>query len=128
MVFGKLSGESPSRDVPVAAEEVREALLAVYGPDTELGELREASRFSDAARQVDNYRDGRVFFAGDAAHIHLPFGGQGVNLGIQDAVNLGWKLAATVHGWAPDRLLDSYHTKRHDMASSFTRNEAASNP
>jgi 2-polyprenyl-6-methoxyphenol hydroxylase-like FAD-dependent oxidoreductase len=122
LVFGKLSGESPARDVPVAAEEVREALLAVYGPETELGELREASRFSDAARQVARYREGRVFFAGDAAHIHLPFGGQGVNLGIQDAVNLGWKLAASVRGWAPEGLLDSYHTERHPVAARVLHN------
>ncbi|MDT7564058.1 MAG: hypothetical protein QOG76_2682, partial [Pseudonocardiales bacterium] len=122
LVFGKLSGESPARDVPVAAEEVREALLAVYGPETELGELREASRFSDAARQVARYREGRVFFAGDAAHIHLPFGGQGLNLGIQDAVNLGWKLAATVRGWAPEGLLDSYHAERHPVAARVLHN------
>ncbi|KAA0081778.1 FAD-binding protein [Mycolicibacterium sp. P9-64] len=125
LVFGKLSGESPSRDVPVAVEEVGEALLAAYGPDTELGELIEASRFSDAARQVENYRDGRVFFAGDAAHIHMPFGGQGVNLGIQDAVNLGWKLAATARGWAPDGLLDSYHTERHPVAARVLHNTRA---
>lgn len=125
MVFGKLSGESPARNVPVAADEVREALLAAYGPDTQLGELREASRFSNAARQVDNYREGRVFFAGDAAHIHMPFGGQGVNLGIQDAVNLGWKLAATVRGWAPEGLLDSYHTERHPVAARVLQNTRA---
>ncbi|MET4428639.1 FAD-dependent monooxygenase [Mycolicibacterium sp. 624] len=125
LVFSKISGESPARDVPVAAEEVREALLAVYGPETELGELREASRFSDAARQVSRYRDGRVFFAGDAAHIHLPFGGQGVNLGIQDAVNLGWKLGATIRGWAPGGLLDSYHTERHPVAARVLHNTRA---
>ncbi|WP_158821486.1 FAD-dependent monooxygenase [Granulicella sp. S156] len=125
ILFGKLSGESPARDVPVSADEVREALLAVYGPETELGELREASRFSDATRQVEHYRAGRVFFAGDAAHIHLPIGGQGVNLGIQDAVNLGWKLAATIRGWAPDDLLDSYHTERHPVAARVLKNTRA---
>lgn len=125
MIFGKLSGEGPAREVPVAADEVREVLREVYGPQTELGELREASRFSDAARQVEHYREGRVFFAGDAAHIHLPIGGQGVNLGIQDAVNLGWKLAATVCGWAPDGLLDSYHTERHPIAARVLRNTRA---
>jgi hypothetical protein len=66
-----------------------------------------------------------VFFAGDAAHIHLPIGGQGVNLGIQDAVNLGWKLAATVRGWAPAGLLDTYHTKRHPVAARVLRNTRA---
>ena len=125
MIFGKLTGEAPGRDVPVSRDEVSEALRAVYGPETELDELREASRFSDASRQVENYRQGRVFFAGDAAHIHLPIGGQGVNLGIQDAVNLGWKLAATVHGWAPAGLLDTYHAERHPVAARVLHNTRA---
>jgi 2-polyprenyl-6-methoxyphenol hydroxylase-like FAD-dependent oxidoreductase len=125
LMFGKPSGETPDREAPIAAEEVREALRAVYGPETELGELREASRFSDATRQVERYREGRVFFAGDAAHIHLPVGGQGVNLGIQDAVNLGWKLAATVRGWAPDGLLDSYHAERSPIAARVLHNTRA---
>jgi len=125
LMFGKLSGEGPGREAPIAAEEVREALRAVYGAQTVLGELHEASRFSDATRQVERYREGRVFFAGDAAHIHLPIGGQGVNLGIQDAVNLGWKLAATVRGWAPDGLLDSYHTERRPVAARVLHNTRA---
>jgi 2-polyprenyl-6-methoxyphenol hydroxylase-like FAD-dependent oxidoreductase len=125
LMFGKLSGEGPGRGAPVDPQEVREALRAVYGPQTELGELREASRFSDASRQVDRYREGRVFFAGDAAHIHLPIGGQGVNLGVQDAVNLGWKLAAAVQGWAPDGLLDSYHAERRPVAERVLHNTRA---
>jgi 2-polyprenyl-6-methoxyphenol hydroxylase-like FAD-dependent oxidoreductase len=125
LMFGKLSGKGPAREEPVTAEEVREALQTVYGHQTDLGQVREASRFSDATRQVEQYREGRVFFAGDAAHIHLPIGGQGVNLGIQDAFNLGWKLAATVHGWAPDRLLDTYHTERHPVATRVLRNTCA---
>jgi 2-polyprenyl-6-methoxyphenol hydroxylase-like FAD-dependent oxidoreductase len=125
LMFGKLSGAGPARNEPVTADEVGEVLRAVYGPETELGELREASRFSDASRQVEHYREGRVFFAGDAAHIHLPIGGQGVNLGIQDAVNLGWKLAATVRGRAPEGLLDSYHTERHPVAARVLRNTRA---
>jgi len=125
LMFGKLSGQGPDREAPVAAEEVREALAAVYGAETVLGELREASRFSDATRQVERYREGRVFFAGDAAHIHLPVGGQGVNLGIQDAVNLGWKLAATVRGWAPDGLLDSYHAERRPVGERVLHNTRA---
>jgi 2-polyprenyl-6-methoxyphenol hydroxylase-like FAD-dependent oxidoreductase len=125
LMFGKLSGEGPGRETPVAAEEVRAALRAVYGPETELGELREASRFSDAARQLERFREGRVLFAGDAAHIHLPIGGQGVNLGVQDAVNLGWKLAAAVRGWAPDGLLDSYHAERAPVAARVLRNTRA---
>ncbi|MFJ5927645.1 FAD-dependent oxidoreductase [Kitasatospora sp. NPDC092948] len=125
LIFAKLSGEGRGRGVPVAAEEVREALQAAYGPETELGELRAASRFSDAVRQVESYREGRVLFAGDAAHIHMPIGGQGVNLGIQDAVNLGWKLAATVRGWAPEGLLDSYHTERHPVAARVLQHTRA---
>ncbi|NUP29569.1 MAG: monooxygenase [Nocardia sp.] len=124
-IFGKLSAEKSDRDLPVTAEEVAEALRAVCGPETELGELRAASRFGDAARQLERYREGRVFFAGDAAHIHLPIGGQGVNLGIQDAVNLGWKLAAAVRGWAPAGLLDSYHTERHPVAARVLRTTRA---
>ncbi|MEV5842534.1 FAD-dependent monooxygenase [Streptomyces sp. NPDC051985] len=117
LIFGRLSGDGPDRQAPVTPDEVREVLHAVYGRETELGELTAASRFTDAVRQVERYREGRVFFAGDAAHIHAPIGGQGVNLGVQDAVNLGWKLAAEVRGWAPAGLLDSYHDERHPVAA-----------
>lgn len=75
------------------------------------------SRFGDATRLAERYRIGRVLLAGDAAHVHPPYGGQGLNLGIQDALNLGWKLAAEVNGWAPEGLLDSYHTERHPVAA-----------
>ena len=125
LMFGKLSGGGPGREEPVTAAEVREALEAVYGPETQLGELRTASRFSDAVRQLERYREGRVLFAGDAAHIHLPIGGQGVNLGIQDAVNLGWKLAATVRGWAPAGLLDSYDAERRPVGARVLHNTRA---
>lgn len=125
MLFGKLTGDGPGRRAPVTADEVSEALHAVYGPGTELGALRAASRFSDAERQVERYRENRVFFAGDAAHIHMPIGGQGVNLGIQDAVNLGWKLAAALNGWAPAGLLDSYHDERHPVAARVLRHTRA---
>ena len=83
------------------------------------------SRFGDATRLVERYRVGRVLLAGDAAHIHPPVGGQGLNLGIQDAFNLGWKLAAEVGGWAPDGLLDSYHTERHPVAADVLSNTRA---
>jgi hypothetical protein len=96
---------------------VARALAAVHGPDTVLGRLRWGTRFSDASRQVTAYRHGRVLFAGDAAHIHPPTGGQGLNLGVQDALNLGWKLAATVRGTAPPDLLDSYHDERHPVGA-----------
>ena len=125
LLFGKLSGGGPDREVPVSVDEVREALLAVYGSETELGELRAASRFGDAVRQVERYREGRVFFAGDAAHIHMPIGGQGVNLGVQDGMNLGWKLAGAIRGWAPAGLLDSYHEERHPVAARVLRHTRA---
>jgi 2-polyprenyl-6-methoxyphenol hydroxylase-like FAD-dependent oxidoreductase len=118
-VFGSRAGEGPPRprDTPVTEEEVRTALEAVYGVETRLQEVCSASRFTDATRQVERYREGRVLFAGDAAHIHLPLGGQGLNLGLQDAFNLGWKLAAELRGWAPGGLLDTYHSERHPVAA-----------
>ena len=113
---------APGRDVPVTEAEVADTLHHVFGPEAELVESRYLSRISDAARQVPNYRAGRVFFAGDAAHVHLPFGGQGLNLGMQDAVNLGWKLVAAVRGHAPAHLLDSYHVERHPVAAMVLDN------
>ncbi|SEF36631.1 2-polyprenyl-6-methoxyphenol hydroxylase [Amycolatopsis pretoriensis] len=123
-VFGSTTTQ-PGRDAPVSDTEVTEALTALYGAETRLGELYGASRFNDATRQLEHYRHGRVLFAGDAAHIHPPLGGQGLNLGVQDAVNLGWKLAATVRGTAPAGLLDSYHDERHPAAARVLRHTAA---
>lgn len=117
VVFGGPEQATLSRTAPVTAGEVARALEAVHGPQTRLGRLRAGSRFSDASRQVSDYRVGRVLFAGDAAHIHSPIGGQGLNLGVQDAANLGWKLAADVRGDAPEGLVDSYHTERHPVAA-----------
>ncbi len=117
VVFGSAEQDALPRQAPVTADEVARALTAVHGPETKLSKLRWGSRFSDAARQVTNYRYGRVLFAGDAAHIHSPIGGQGLNLGVQDAMNLGWKLAAHVQDRAPAGLLDSYHTERHQVAA-----------
>ncbi|WP_232668218.1 FAD-dependent oxidoreductase [Pseudonocardia sp. TRM90224] len=105
------------RGAPVTVGELQRALAAAHGPGIEVGEVLWASRFGDAARQLERYRHGRVLFAGDAAHIHLPIGGQGLNLGLQDAVNLGWKLAAQIRGHAPSGLLDSYHDERHPVAA-----------
>jgi 2-polyprenyl-6-methoxyphenol hydroxylase-like FAD-dependent oxidoreductase len=105
------------RDEPVTAGELQRALTTLHGPGFEVGEVLWASRFGDASRQLERYRHGRVLFAGDAAHIHLPVGGQGLNLGLQDAVNLGWKLAAQIRGHAPGGLLDSYHDERHPVAA-----------
>lgn len=123
-VFGSATTQ-PGRDAPVSDTEVTEALTALYGAETRLGELYGASRFNDATRQLEQYRHGRVLFAGDAAHIHPPLGGQGLNLGVQDAMNLGWKLAATVRGTAPSGLLDSYHAERHPAAERVLRHTAA---
>jgi 2-polyprenyl-6-methoxyphenol hydroxylase-like FAD-dependent oxidoreductase len=117
VVFSGPEQETLPRQAPVTAHEIARALKAVHGPETELARLRWGTRFSDASRQITDYRCGHVLFAGDAAHIHLPIGGQGLNLGIQDAMNLGWKLAAHVQGRAPDELLDSYHTERHPVAA-----------
>lgn len=105
------------RDAPVTAEEVREVLRATHGGSLDVAEIRYSSRFSDASRQLERYRHGRVFFAGDSAHIHSPAGGQGLNLGVQDAFNLGWKLAAVLRGEAAEELLDTYQTERHPVAA-----------
>jgi 3-(3-hydroxy-phenyl)propionate hydroxylase len=98
---------------PVTLEELRASTLRVAGTDFGMHDPTWLSRFGDAIRQADRYRVGRVFLAGDAAHVHLPAGGQGMNMGIQDAFNLGWKLAAVLRGDAPDSLLDTYHSERH---------------
>ncbi|MGW2325402.1 FAD-dependent monooxygenase [Streptomyces sp. NPDC001700] len=114
-----------TRDTPVGEEEISAALRAVYGEETVLGGVDNSSRFSDATRQVERYREGRVLFAGDAAHIHPPLGAQGLNLGVQDAFNLGWKLAATIQGRAPAGLLDSYHAERHPVAARVLHHTSA---
>jgi 2-polyprenyl-6-methoxyphenol hydroxylase-like FAD-dependent oxidoreductase len=114
------------REAPVTEQEIAAALRAVYGPETELGAVDNSSRFSDATRQLERYRVGeRVLFAGDAAHIHPPLGGQGLNTGVQDAFNLGWKLAATVQNRAPDGLLDTYHTERHPVGARVLQHTSA---
>jgi 2-polyprenyl-6-methoxyphenol hydroxylase-like FAD-dependent oxidoreductase len=117
VVFGGPPQAGLPRTAPVTADEVATALTAVHGPETVLARLRWGTRFSDASRQLTEYRHGRVLFAGDAAHIHLPVGGQGLNLGLQDAMNLGWKLAAVVAGRSPEALLDTYHDERHPVAA-----------
>jgi 2-polyprenyl-6-methoxyphenol hydroxylase-like FAD-dependent oxidoreductase len=98
---------------PVTLEELRASTVRVAGTDFGMHSPRWLSHFGDAMRQADRYRVGRVLLAGDAAHIHLPAGGQGMNMGMQDAFNLGWKLAAVVNGDAPEQLLDTYHDERH---------------
>lgn len=105
--------------------DLSEALVAVYGTDFGLKNPAWISRFTDAARQAASYRRGRVLLAGDAAHIHHSVGGQGLNTGLKDAVNLGWKLAQVVKGTSPDSLLDSYHAERHPVAARVLRNTVA---
>jgi rifampicin monooxygenase len=113
------------RTVPVTLEEFTQRLRVYAGTDFGMHSPRWLSRFGDATRLAERYRVGRVLLAGDAAHIHPPFGGQGLNLGIQDAFNLGWKLAAEVRGWAPEGLLDSYHTERRPVAADVLDNTRA---
>jgi 3-(3-hydroxy-phenyl)propionate hydroxylase len=105
--------------------DLREALVAVYGTDFGIHSPTWISRFTDMARQAASYRKGRVLLAGDAAHVHSPVGGQGLNTGVQDAVNLGWKLAQVVQRTAPESLLDTYHAERHPVAARVLRNTMA---
>jgi rifampicin monooxygenase len=114
----RADGVAEDRTVPPTFEEFAQRLREIAGTDFGAHSPRWLSRFGDATRQAERYRVGRVLLAGDAAHIHPPHGGQGLNLGIQDAFNLGWKLAAEVVGWAPEGLLDSYHTERHPVAAA----------
>ena len=113
------------RTQPLTLEDFRQQLRVVAGTDFGVHSPRWMSRFGDATRLVDRYRVGRVLLAGDAAHIHPPTGGQGLNLGIQDAVNLGWKLAAQIRGWAPETLLDTYQSERHPVAAAVLDNTRA---
>src|SRR6266567_5231843 len=106
-------------------DELREALISTYGTDYGLRSINWISRFSDATRQAAFYRNGRVLLAGDAAHIHPPQGGQGLGTSIQDAVNLGWKLAQVVNKTSPERLLDSYHAERHPVSARVLQNTRA---
>ncbi|WP_460720150.1 rifampin monooxygenase [Nocardia heshunensis] len=111
--------------VPPTLEELRDQFLAIAGTDFGMHSPRWLSRFGDATRLADHYRVGRVLLAGDAAHIHPPVGGQGLNLGVQDAFNLGWKLAAAVAGWAPADLLDTYESERRTWAEDVLNNTRA---
>jgi 3-(3-hydroxy-phenyl)propionate hydroxylase len=105
--------------------DVSEALIATYGTDYGIYNPTWISRFTDMARQAAAYRDRRVLLAGDAAHVHAPVGGQGLNIGVQDAVNLGWKLAQVVKGISPDALLDTYHVERHPVGARVLRSTMA---
>lgn len=134
--FGQLSGqtwqrvmvteyEPAQRHSELTLDGLRAALNTVAGKDFGVHSPVWLSRFADVSRQAANYRSGRVFLAGDAAHIHPPLGGQGMNLGIQDAANLGWKLAAVIRGDASPELLDTYHDERHPVAQRVLENTRA---
>ncbi len=112
-------GDDPTLD------DLRAALIALYGTDYGVHNVTWISRFSDSARQATSYRERRVLLAGDAAHVHSPAGGQGLNLGVQDAVNLGWKLAQVVKGTSPESLLDTYQAERHPIAARVLKSTLA---
>ena len=117
--------QSVGRSGEASLSDLSEALVAVYGTDYGIHSPSWISRFTDMTRQAAAYRDRRVLLAGDAAHVHHPIGGQGLNTGVQDAVNLGWKLAQVVNRTSPDSLLDSYHAERHPVAARVLRNTMA---
>ncbi len=120
-----LAGRDPRAAGEPTLDELAAGLKAIYGTDFGVHSPTWLSRFSDAVRQADRYRKDRILLAGDAAHIHPPLGGQGLNLGVQDAVNLGWKLAQVVKGVSPDVLLDTYQAERHPAAARVLRNTIA---
>ncbi|MCZ1012457.1 FAD-dependent monooxygenase [Streptomyces lydicus] len=117
IAMADFDGGAFDRSQQLTRDHLQAVLRRVSGTDVTLSEVRLASSFTDRAMQTTTYRRGRVLLAGDAAHIHSPLGGQGLNTGIGDAMNLGWKLAATVHGQAPDALLDTYTRERHPIGA-----------
>ena len=119
-----LRDERVEQGEPTEAD-LRSALAALYGTDFGVRDITYLSRFTDATRQAASYRAGRVLLAGDSAHVHSPMGGQGLNLGVHDAVNLGWKLAAVVHGTSSETLLDTYQSERHPIAARVLRTTMA---
>ncbi|ULN49768.1 rifampin monooxygenase [Mycolicibacterium goodii] len=119
------AGVAEDRSAQTTLDEFRQQLRATAGTDLGVHSPRWLSRFGDGTRLADRYRSGRILLAGDAAHVHPPTGGQGLNLGVQDAFNLGWKLAAEIDGWAPDGLLDSYEAERRPVAAAVLDNTRA---
>lgn len=120
-----LREERVGTDDAPTLEGLREGLVALYGTDYGLRNATYLSRSTDMTRQAASYRNLRVLLAGDAAHVHSPMGGQGLNLGVQDAVNLGWKLAQAVRGVSPENLLDTYQAERHPVAARALRKTLA---
>jgi len=124
----EFDGAGFDRAKSITRDSLQEILRRVSGTNVTISALHVASSYTDRARQATTYRKGRVLLAGDAAHVHSPFGGQGLNTGLGDAMNLGWKLAATIQGWAPRGLLDTYHGERHPVgawALDWTRAQVA---
>jgi 2-polyprenyl-6-methoxyphenol hydroxylase-like FAD-dependent oxidoreductase len=119
------SGPPADREIPVTREEIEEVLRRISGTDVRVKALESGSRWTDNTRLVDTYRRGRVLLAGDAAHVHSPFGGQGMSLGLVDAANLGWKLAAVIRGEMPESLLDTYTAERRPVAEAVLANTRA---
>ncbi|REE99529.1 FAD-dependent monooxygenase [Thermomonospora umbrina] len=120
-------GPHADRQAPVTLDELRAAAEYIAGRPIPMSDPQFLSRYGDAALQAETYRRGRVLLAGDAAHVHFPWGGQGLNTGLEDAFNLGWKLAAEVRGTAPRGLLDTYHSERHPVAARVLWNVRAQN-
>jgi len=125
LVLLDFSGTPEDRDAPVAREEIETVLRRISGQDVRVTALASASRWTDNTRLADTYRLGRVLLAGDAAHVHTPFGGQGLSLGLVDAANLGWKLAAVVRGEMPETLVDTYTAERRPAAEAVIANTLA---
>jgi 2-polyprenyl-6-methoxyphenol hydroxylase-like FAD-dependent oxidoreductase len=119
------SGPPTDRQAPVTVEEIEAVLRRISGKEVRVKALESASRWTDNTRLVDSYRRGRVLLAGDAAHVHSPFGGQGLSLGLVDAANLGWKLAALIRGEMPESLLDTYTAERRPVAEAVMANTLA---
>jgi 2-polyprenyl-6-methoxyphenol hydroxylase-like FAD-dependent oxidoreductase len=120
-----VSNERQIKQGEPTLDELREALFAAWGSDFGVHNVTYLSRFSDMTRQAASYRNDRVLLAGDAAHVHSPVGGQGLNLGVQDAVNLGWKLAQVMNGTSPETLLDTYQSERHPIGARVLRHTLA---
>jgi 2-polyprenyl-6-methoxyphenol hydroxylase-like FAD-dependent oxidoreductase len=121
----EFDGPPADRNTPVTVEEVQSSVRNVSGADVTVTSMKSATRFTDNARQATTYRRGRVLLAGDAAHVHSPFGGQGLNLGLLDAVNLGWKLASVLRGGFAEELLETYTAERHPIAARALANTRA---
>ncbi|WP_006244658.1 FAD-dependent monooxygenase [Mycolicibacterium tusciae] len=126
IAWDRLREQAPLSE-PVTLDEIRDSFSRIAGDDFGMSEMKWSSRFLSERRQARHYRAGRVFIAGDAAHVHSPLGGQGMNTGIGDAMNLGWKLVAAVNGTAPPGLLDSYETERHPVGAAVLRTTDAFN-